>query len=103
MNNEELRKLDAEMHTRILGLEIGTDMAGYPNLPRYSSEIHRAWEVIEKVKRRFPVFTLDSKFDTWSAGFGCEQCGVLDGDWHVADSAPLAICRAALAAIEEQA
>ena len=63
-----------------------------------STSISDAWEVVEKVSARVSmeyVFELYlHEGGTWEAGFGMESA--------YADTAPLAICRAALAALEER-
>ncbi len=65
----------------------------------YSTDIAAAWNLVEKMKADNPRFCLmwDSDYDWW-------RCGELEnhyGDecWHqdgYSESAPLAICRAAL-------
>ena len=71
-------------------------------VPRYSTDIAAAWEVVEKLN--LLVMPIDE--DDWMAGqldsrysYASAETGVIDGyiAFHaVADTAPLAICRAAL-------
>ncbi len=61
-------------------------------LPAYSTEIAAAWEVVEKL--RSPVFVLEWEPDRWLASF----CG--EDEDATADTAPHAICLAALKAVE---
>ena len=75
----------------------------YPSLgpqsgkcPHYSTSIAAAWEVVEKVRAtvsvelEFQMFAYED--GTWQAEFGIEGDGF-------ADTAPLVICLAALAAV----
>lgn len=129
MSKHELRgrALDAAVAERVLGwravelLRPGTrseDAIGihplnnvHESIPYYSDLIGHAWEIVEHVQR-----VKDCHFNMghgpsgwWHAYFcGCASDGSRDygvsdthGSAH-ADTAPLAICRAGLAAIEKQ-
>lgn len=68
-----------------------------PGLPRYSTDIAAAWQVVEK------LFAIGSFFSVESPNNGVGwSCGITRGrdtiEYILADSAPLAICRAALLA-----
>lgn len=68
-------------------------------VPDYSSDIVATWKVVEKVKNggspKYNGFTLDydSFHKIWRADFG---------DSSMSDTAPLAICRAALKAVQNE-
>lgn len=63
-------------------------------LPAYSTDIAAAFEVVEKIRETCCDFTLERAGAAWYADF---RMGVAS-----ADTAPLAICRAALAATSPQ-
>jgi hypothetical protein len=66
---------------------------GYEDLRRnkhYSTDISAAWEVVEKLKPQFQEITIDADKD-WRCYF--------DSACAFAETAPLAICRAALLAV----
>jgi hypothetical protein len=101
MSEEELRTLDAEVHRRVFGQEVKLDMAGYPNLPRYSSEIHRAWLVLEALNAKGWLLNTLRQFRAergiWSAEFNRPS----EERREYGDSAAEAICRAALLCVRE--
>ena len=123
MTTEELRALDVEIHTKVMGekcywdacteewcqeQEWFTDMDGTPfkvAVPEYSDNMQSAWELVEKLALRGHRLVLEdyrgmsSAPGNWSALF--DYPNGHDGGQHVADTAPLAICRAALKAITE--
>lgn len=78
----------------------------YHLVPLYSTSIEAAWQVVEKMCRATPPWLLTVErrgADEWEIQFGN---GVYDGDgvetafgFDISTSAPLAICRAALAAL----
>lgn len=77
------------------------DNAWEKGLPRYSTDIAAAWDVVDKIKDIKPdhAFSLESYKGKWSADFVLKDydnynCG------EGASSAPLAICLAALRATE---
>lgn len=110
------RELDALVAEKVMGLEVkpyeklkGSDIPEYfgtlwvPSadqnrgtpyqqwlpLPHYSTSIAAAWEVVEKLKD--DDFHLEEHGTHWKAGFGPR--------WRGAETAPHAICLAALEAI----
>jgi hypothetical protein len=94
--------------------ELGVlDSNGTPHpLPRYSTDIAAAWLVVERMHAIDSTITLTLQFwHTWIATFDSPD-ETVDGDWYQykdlkgvraerADTAPEAICRAALAALAE--
>jgi hypothetical protein len=90
----------------------GMDGRGFAWIPRYSEDISAAWEVVERMKTDDWSFRFSN--NAWangqqSAAFfkAVNAIGkdILAGDyvyednaWVIADSAPLAICKAALKA-----
>ena len=64
-------------------------------VPSYSTSIAAAWELVKKMLANGHLFGLSHDYpahdDKWVASFSA------DGDLDVADTAPLAICLAALA------
>lgn len=125
MTGDELRALDAEVHTRVMGLEcferdgmwcerspLSTDFGGEPfvtQIPDYSSDIAAAWRVVERLMALgwlFHVLTMSDGFVVNARGYKLPA----DGDWpkavmdgrfvqEVGDTAALAICLAALEAV----
>lgn len=117
---EATRALDAEVATKVMGwtvelivnpvgdaFEEWRDPQGWrygPNPPPYSDEISEAWKVAEHLK--LWVFSHDGE---WYAGLESHygvyvdsKIGEIDGHLDYvtsADTAPLAICMAALAAV----
>ena len=59
----------------------------------YSTDIAAAWLVVEKFRNTFGEFVFDIDGD-WRCFFG--------GKLSIADTAPLALCRAALKAVSEK-
>lgn len=91
---EKVMMLDPEL------IEAWNDASKHPSwvisrfdqLPRYSSDIKAAWQVVEKIKNlNFIGPTPNGK---WNVVIGCQN----DGDYFgvIADTAPHAICLAAL-------
>jgi len=72
-----------------------------PDFPAYSEDIAAAWEVVEKIKRN--GFKLQFDYDTWIAYWSHEDflCGSEEAlePFGRADTAPHAICLAALKAV----
>ncbi len=90
------KKLDAEIAEKVMGRDM-TKPAGfkYPiGLPHYSTAIAAAWEVIERVDALGLGWMLVIK----TRGRYLAYCADPDfGDWMAhGDTAPEAICRAAL-------
>jgi hypothetical protein len=71
--------------------------AVYPN---YSTDIGAAWLVVEKMREQTHFINVEWTDSKWY----CRIIWPPFGEWHQiansADTAPLAICRAALAALE---
>lgn len=63
---------------------------GWAGIPRYSTDIAAAWEVVEKLRHLDPILSTDRC--EWECGFGEGPTG----HSAYAPTAPLAICRAAL-------
>lgn len=91
------RELDALIAERVMGGKTKcTEIPGYEFIPNYSEDIAAAWEVVEKLKKPRPIFNLecDQRLGRWNANFyGAAAEG---------DTAPHAICLAALAALPEE-
>lgn len=125
MTHEELRKIDAEIAEKVMGLELyqpkGT---GYiadtwvyaindfdENGPRYvndsapySSDISAAWEVVEKLQGHGMTYQAESARG-WLSPSIEHRIRFVTGktndlyQWGAADNLPLAICLAALKAV----
>ncbi len=113
MTAEELRALDVRIHREVMGRDCEYDAtASEPDwfdtitphqvLPRYSTGIAAAWEVVERLcaDNRHTVSVHDS-----TAGADCTVTRAADGHyvfacedwcWSPQTRAPLAICLAAL-------
>lgn len=90
------RELDALIHDKVMGLEWCIE---HPELQPYSTDISAAWEVVEKLNHH--GFLL-SFLNTRSPGNRYLVEFRDKGDYvAAADTAPLAICRAALKALSE--
>lgn len=64
-----------------------------------SSEISSAWEVVEHMNRKTGGFMVEDWGDKFFAGFGPADPAGVRRKVATADTAPLAICRAALIAV----
>jgi len=119
MTTEERMALDAEVHRKVFGRECRplkwgpwfAARAGQPildvpqrdletreSIPRYSADIAAAWRVVEWLVANTPNqdFHLEHLGESgWSVG----TCG--REEWVTADTAPVAICRAALEAVKQ--
>lgn len=89
---------DRTVAEEVMGRTFGDPEA----VPPYSSEIAAAWEVVERLRAKGAdvQIALCSYGHAWAVGFkplaeGCE----LHAAGHVSDSAPFAICMAALKAL----
>lgn len=75
------------------------EVATWFELPKYSTDISAAWEVITKMKERNWWIALNAEYKEWNAMFYWDphqqayECG--------AETAPEAICKAALLAVLE--
>jgi len=100
------RELDALVVTEIMGYEGCVLAHGDSTFPPYSTDIAAAWLVVEKLsalKLRAQIEDSDGK--SWTCTFhkwiGAPFCWDDVGS-SIADTAPLAICRAALRAMLSQ-
>jgi hypothetical protein len=102
------RELDALVAERVMGWvqeepqphPVNSFAIYFGGPPPYSTDIAAAWQVVERMREQEYSIALDS--DTWlkhpyavhfiGGNSGCVSC--------TADTAPLAICRAALKAVE---
>jgi hypothetical protein len=115
------RELDAEVAIRVMGWhdvkfqpianafgeKVLDEYAGHPPndllknaiIPRYSTSIQAAWDVVEKMKS-ISLFTalISAKGQPWVCKINKEIAFVEEK----ADAAPLAICKAALKALSEE-
>jgi len=88
------RELDALIAERVMGEMWGVGPNLEDTLPHYSTQIADAWLVVEKMR---PYFEIYCDGGGWVARFGWADAGTLAA---YADTAPLAICLAALKAVE---
>lgn len=72
------------------------DMLDEPCVKRYSTDIAAAWKVVEKINRMWAITRLPSE-NIYQAAF-IDRAPLLE---VAAETAPLAICRAALLAVME--
>lgn len=113
--------LDVLIAEKVMGLpRLDTDLMGRcgtffgsPDNPlvchkadAYSTSISAAWQVVEKLRERFPVIRIgtgDLMGKFWQASFYDAYYEAVaqgkHGDFADADTLPLAICRAALRAV----
>jgi len=104
----EDRELDKQIGVKVMGWDwmTGADKVGASILPRYSTDISAAMEVVEKIAAPGLHFMSDYLIQRngqrrWFAQF--LKDGLTDGlhnEWIEAETFPKAICLAALAAIE---
>lgn len=70
-------------------------------LPNYSTSIEASWDVVEKIKcRDRHMFHIDHSDGEWFCGF--EEFNTDMPDYSKSDTAPHAICLAALKAVDVQ-
>ena len=100
MPREAGRDLDALVALRVLGYAgFYPDGRGVEQWPAYSTDIGAAWEVVERVHSLDECHLLclmRSIRGSWNASF------LFGGPSHTADTAPLAVCLAALAAFDTE-
>lgn len=104
---ESGRELDALVAVKVMGM-VFLDPENPPIhipgvIPRYSTDIAAAWEVVEKIKATSSRgYVLDFIRGEWTVGSrSCGDAGepeLYDSEAGTAEEAPLAICRAALKA-----
>ena len=66
------------------------------NCPEYSTDITAAWRVVEKVRQLKPDVRVESYQGYWHCHIDCNNAVAARVVSAEADTAPLAICRAAL-------
>lgn len=96
------RELDALVAVRVMGWEI------YQQVPEYSTSIEAAWDIVEHMKKNHThgVFSITGPSDDHNKWFcifekkwrGHNLEAASHYDWPSADTAPHAICLAALKA-----
>lgn len=103
-------ELDALIAEKVMGHEVsryGDTDAWYDEqghwIKPYSTDIAAAWQVVNKIadSRDPHWFSIDRWYGTWVAGWRCGDSAPDDPSWELemtADTAPLAICLAALKA-----
>ena len=71
---------------------------GHTSVPEYSTFISAVWEVVDKLKREYD-FNMDWDIRVgWNCAWGFPESAMKASVSACADTAPLAICRAALKA-----
>ena len=112
MTPEEHRKLDAEVAEKVMGIEHDFENChwcqskdpyarGNPHIDHYSTDIKAAWRVVEKQweDRRRKLCLWRGYSGDWFARF--DNPASMDyGSKVSAETAPEAICRAALEAVK---
>ena len=89
------------LHDPPTGILLPVDIQVKP----YSSDIAAAWEVAEKMAEQWPDFSVGSGWikgndGNWSVSWGFDGHG---WEWtEPCESAPLAICKAALLAVQQE-
>lgn len=116
---DDLRKLDAEVAEKVMGwtkivydpkvpdMPMGMDPErNSPRvIPGFSSEVDNAWAVVEAMRGKgCTTIEIELRGDKWTAMIGppAESKGGSGTPvgFAVADTMPLAVCRAALSALE---
>ena len=98
------RELDAAVAEKVMKLSYilfdGTDKDAEELIPAYSTDISPAWQVVEKMEKHKYYFAIYNLIDAeiWACRFGNQQ-GEFEGR---ADTAPEAICLAALKAVDSE-
>lgn len=102
------QKLDALIHEHVFGRVVNwragcaftdeTGLLGWNPVPKYSSEIRAAWDVVEKLRERFSTISLYCG-NGWGLVVSTIYSPCQEREWVGpvnADTACLAICRTAL-------
>ena len=108
-------EMDALVAEKVMGLKLREDCCGeyeyeiVPNepssitcwarLPEYSTEIEAAWDIMDHLIDLHPAIMWENC--EWECCLDDHNKGHGEQFWGYADTAPLAICRAALKAVEE--
>jgi hypothetical protein len=104
------RELDTLVTEKVMGIDIGTRQAFKPigedfkyvgemrmnDIPHYSTDISAAWELMEKFKWAEPEVSYSDEQHCW---YAILNKGMNSGIMNTGDSAPHAICLAALKAV----
>lgn len=117
MTPDELRKLDAEVHEKVMGracefrhpeliwpalddwcerddlIHTAPGVGAWRSIPRYSTEMSAAWLLVEKLDHE--IFNMKRRRYGWV----CVFVPPVSHGFGTGDTAPLAICRAALKAV----
>lgn len=104
------RELDALIAEKVMGWRMlpdnehfktsqgwGPEGQSLAHCPRYSTDIAAAWEVVSKIKKAHWNFVLTCHHGEWTVKLNHQTEG---DDISEAESAPYAICLAALKAVE---
>lgn len=96
------RDLDALISTKVMNLPLPATGANLSYPYHYSTDLHAAWMIVEKLREDGLGFIFGSRLTgEWFAEFG--PCGpVISSLRRYANTAPLAISLAALAAVKEK-
>ena len=96
LNEPAGRKLDAWVAEKVMGLPVTAKKKRfeYVHIAPFSTDISAAWEVVEKMQQTKFVRVQCDNGDYW-----CKIGGEILGVKAQGDTAPLAICRAALLAV----
>ncbi|SDJ62085.1 BC1872 family protein [Paenibacillus naphthalenovorans] len=103
------RELDALVAEKVMGWNVKfmgdilwgwmyseTERNRWYNVPKFSADISAAWKAVEKMKRNDWVFVINSISEEWTALFYLDR---IHEHEVTCNSAPEAICKAALLAI----
>ncbi len=90
------RELDALVAEKVMGQYFRNEWYKLYNdtIPCYSTDISAAWKVVEKIKKEFVGISDPLNCNIWECSFTFKTSAL-------GETAPLAICRAALLAMEE--
>jgi hypothetical protein len=93
-------EMDAEIGLRVFGYKL-VSLATLQPTPRYSTDVAAAWLVVEKMREMGlrPILMPDWGHQ-WQVKVYRESEHIVETAWF--DTAPLAICRAALAALDSE-
>ena len=83
---------------------VGNDGTGTRSVPPFSANLAAAWKVVAEMERRGFFVALDNRGWRETDGYWCEfaSADYEEGGRATAPTAPLAICRAALAALDAE-
>ena len=106
MTPPELRAIDHRIAAETMQCRYGTNMAGFDNTPRFTASIRLAWEVVDALA------LLGYRMELWTpaapgrphvcAFHALDLKAPLMRHQATADTAPLAICLAALEAVSRK-